>query len=60
MPEIQRFWMRLPSMNPDYSRAEAWWCEMMNRMYEEDPVSFAGMQFDAAMKLEEMRMRNNP
>lgn len=52
MNEIHRYWLRLPGMNPEKrgDDLEAWFFGMLDSMYQEDPVGFAGMQFRAAME----------
>ena len=34
---------------------DLWWFRMLDRMHEESPIEFAGLQFDWAMKLEQFK-----
>lgn len=40
-------------------QAEQWFCDLLDSFYEKNPVAFAGIQFDAAMKLQQMRKENH-
>ncbi len=55
------FWRMSPRDRHDNQQSTAdinlWWFRTLDRMREESPVSFAGLQFDCAMKLEESRQK---